>query len=135
MSYRSCNTGISYFKKYNRGAGHTTLFGELADNIQNMRSRHAKLTQEASSAGISSQDMQSLEGKQEDAKLMLTSHYYHYLMWTILAITLIAFVVRVLSGNSNQPTNAITMIIIIIAFFFVVRGVYHYLSTHSIIFR
>lgn len=108
---------------------------ELADNIQNMRSRHAKLTQEASSAGISSQDMQSLEGKQEDAKLMLTSHYYHYLMWTILAITLIAFVVRVLSGNSNQPINAIIMIIIIVAFFFVVRGIYHYLSTHSIIFR
>ena len=115
--------------------GMKTDKSKLSNNIQDMRSKHSKLTQEVKNAGITNQDMQSLEGKYEDAQLMLTSHYYHYLMWTIVAITLIAFVVHVLSANNNKPVNAVAMIILIIAFFFVIRRLYHYLSTHSIIFR
>lgn len=108
---------------------------QTSESIGKMRARHEKLSHEASKAGISVSDMQSLQGQHEDAKLMLTSHYYHYLMWTIVAITLIAFVVHVLSSNNNNPINAIAMIIILVAFFFVLRAVYHYWSTHSIILR
>ena len=108
---------------------------QTSESIGKMRARHEKLSEAASKAGISKQDMQSLQGQHEDAKLTLTSHYYHYLMWVIVAITLISFVVHVLNANNNNPTNAIAMILILVAFFFVLRALYSYWSRHSIILR
>ena len=108
---------------------------ETSKSIRKMRAQHDKLSHEASKAGISKQDMQSLQGQYEDAQLMLTSHYYHYLMWTIVAITLIAFVAHVVTADNSNPINGIAMILILIAFLFVLRALYHYWSTHSIILR
>jgi len=105
------------------------------NNINETRIKQQKLGNEAKKAGISVDDMQSLQGQYDDANLMLTSHYYHYLMWAVVAITLIAFVVHVLAADNSDPVNAIVMVIILIAFFFVLRAVYHYWSTHTIILR
>ena len=68
---------------------------EVRSNTLAAETMESTSVEAASKAGISKQDMQSLQGQYEDAQLMLTSHYYHYLMWTIVAITLIAFVAHV----------------------------------------
>jgi len=104
-------------------------------DINETRIKQQKIGTEAKKAGISVDDMQSLQGQYNDANLMLTSHYYHYLMWTVVAITLIAFVIHVLTANNSNPINAIMMIVILIAFLFVLRAMYHYWSTHTIILR
>ena len=77
MSYRSCNTGISYFKKYNRGAGHTTLFGELADNIHTLGGI-SNIVNEGSGNGNG--DGQGLSTTETNILLLLTNVYVEEIM-------------------------------------------------------
>lgn len=103
--------------------------------IVGIHEKQQRLSDVSKKAGISPGDMQSLQGQYEDANNSLTSHYYHYLMWIIVAITLASFVTHVLTANNSNPMNIIIMIIILIAFLFVLRAIYHYWSTHTVILR
>jgi len=103
--------------------------------IAGIRAKQQRLSDASKKAGISPGDMQSLQGQYEDASNSLTSHYYHYLMWIIVAITLMSLVAHALTASSNNPMNIIIVIIILIAFLFVLRAIYHYWSTHTVILR
>jgi hypothetical protein len=104
-------------------------------DVKTSLDQHNKINKKANKKGLSSDEMSTAQGQMEDASLMLTSHYYHYLMWIIVAITLISLATHVLVADNNNPINILVMIIILIAFFFVLRAVYHYYSTHSLILR
>lgn len=104
-------------------------------NVKTSLEHHRKINKNANKSGLSADEMDTTRGQLDDASMRVTSNYYHYLMWIIVAITLISLATHVLVADNNNPVNILIMIIILIAFFFVLRAVYHYYATHSLILR
>ena len=70
----------------------------------------------------------TVEGEREDSGLVLQSNWYHYLVWLVLAVTILSITVHTLTtGDPGRVANGVTLIISLILLYILVRWLYrHY---------
>ena len=70
----------------------------------------------------------TVEGENEDSGLVLKSNWYHYLVWLVLAVTVISITVHTMTtGDPGRAANGITLIVAILILYVIVRWLYrHY---------
>lgn len=95
-----------------------------SQEIDTVRARQKQLERASKRAGLSSADMQSLQGQYEDARLSVASHYYHYAVWIAVALVLGTLAVRILTGGDDISTGAITVVVALAAVALAARAVY-----------
>lgn len=71
----------------------------------------------------------TVEGEQESSGLIMNSNLYHYMVWIILAITVISLTIHTLSGaQSSKMINGLSLIFCIIALYVLVKWFYNKLA-------
>ena len=71
----------------------------------------------------------TVEGEEESSGLNMTSNWYHYIVWIILAITILSLTIHTLTGApSSKIVNGLSLIFCIIALFILVRWFYNKLT-------
>ena len=67
----------------------------------------------------------TVEGEQESSGLKATSNWYHYIVWIILAFTVVSITLHSLtSKNTSTMGNGLALIFCIIILFLLVRWFY-----------
>ena len=69
-------------------------------------------------------NLETVDGKLETAKLKLNAHYYHYLSWTIVSITLVLLSIH-FQNSQNSLINILVMFIILISILQVIRYLFN----------
>jgi hypothetical protein len=62
-------------------------------------------------------NMDNVDGLQQNSELVMVSNKYHYLMWFILGLTIIAICIHIMSGG--DAGNGIVLLVSLLALYFV----------------
>ena len=68
--------------------------------------------------------LDTVNGQLVSANLRLTANFYHYMVWVIVSVTLLALTVHFSNGKRDGPLNIIVMLVILISFLFGLRYLY-----------
>ena len=99
------------------------LWQKSFSNVQNMLTSYQRYMKNA--VEQNSTNFNNIMGQQESEKLKLNAHYYHYFAWAIAAVAIISITIHFLNYDDNKPMNLIVMIVILIAFAFIVKAMYN----------
>ena len=67
----------------------------------------------------------TIEGERESTGLVLQSNWYHYLVWFVLAVTVLAITAHTMTtGDPGRAASGVTLIVAIVALYVIVRWLY-----------
>lgn len=100
------------FKKYRRDLFENT---SLNESFTSIHKKHYN-------ANANDNADATLSGKIETSNLMMTSQYYHYLVYFLLAVTLIAFTFNILLNPAANVMPAVVVVSALLFVFFISRA-------------
>ena len=73
--------------------------------------------------------MYTIEGEEENTSLMMTSNWYHYIVWLIVGIAVISITIHtLLGGEPSRMASGAALIFCIVVLFALVRWFYNKLA-------
>ena len=106
-----------------------TLKSQIDEQQNKLNSYLVTLNGEKNNMNHMKDNYYTVEGEEESSGLNMTSNWYHYIVWIILAITIISLTIHTLTGApSSNIVNGLSLIFCIIALFILVRWFYNKLT-------
>ena len=106
-----------------------TLKDKLDEQQQKLNTYIVTLNKEKSNLNHLSDNYYTIQGEEESSGLTVKSNWMHYIVWIILAITVISITIHTLSdAPSSRIGNGLALVFCIIALFVLVKWFYNKLT-------